>query len=49
LYVGRRNDIMLFAKFIQPNMKKFSHIQINHSVAGFILSKKVYNDLIKLE
>lgn len=48
LYTGRRNDIMLFTIFIDPHLKKISNIRVNHSVAGFIMTKKVYFDLVKL-
>jgi hypothetical protein len=39
---------MLFTIFIDPHLKKLYTIRVNHSVAGFIMTKKVYFDLVKL-
>lgn len=38
---------MFFNKFIYPHLSNLSKLQINHSVFGFVMSKKFYIELSK--
>lgn len=38
---------MFFYEFIQPYIERVQYLRVNHAVAGFILGKKSYLEMVK--